>query len=130
MFRRSLNSRGEGMKSIFLYLISLIVAASVALPFAEISSAAQAEVRHTIIATTGDPAPDGGNYLPGSFSNVRLNASSQVTFDASVGPPFTTGVFVSDGKTTSTVALGTNPSFGAVNNPFITPNGDVVFDVN
>ncbi|HJY27778.1 MAG TPA: choice-of-anchor tandem repeat NxxGxxAF-containing protein [Pyrinomonadaceae bacterium] len=118
------------MKSIFPYLISLIVAASLALPFAEISSAAQVEVRHTIIATTGDPAPDGGNYLPGSFANVRLNASSQVTFDASVGPPFTTGVFVGDGKTTSTVALGSNPSFGAVNNPFITPNGDVVFDVN
>jgi hypothetical protein len=118
------------MKSIFLYLIILTVAASMALPFAEISSAAQAEVRHTIIATTGDPAPGGGNYLPGSFSNVRLNASSQVTFDANVGPPFTTGVFVGDGKSTTTIALGTNPSFGAVNNPFITPNGDVVFDVN
>ena len=127
---RPINSRREGMKSIFLYLIILTVAASMALPFAEISTAAQVEVRHTIIATTGGPAPDGGNYLPGSFSNVRLNASSQVTFDASVGPPFTTGVFVGDGKTTTTVALGTNPNFGAVNNPFITPNGDVVFDVN
>ena len=118
------------MKSILLYLIILTVAASMALPFAQISSAAQVEVRHTIVAATGDPAPTGGNYLPGSFSNVSLNASSEVTFDASVGPPFTTGVFVGDGTTTSTVALGSNPSLGAVSNPFITPNGDIVFDVN
>ena len=125
------------MKSIFLYVIVLGVAMSLALPFAQFSltTVAQAEVRHTIIATTGEAAPAGGNYLPSSFSNVSLNARHEVAFDASVGPPFTTGVFVGDGRTTSTVALGTNPdpaapSFGSVSNPFITSNGEVVFDVN
>jgi len=66
---------------------------------------------------------------------VRLNPRHDVAFDAAVGPPFTTGVFVADGKTISTIALGTNPdpaapSFGFVSDPFITPNGEVVFDVN
>jgi len=116
------------MKSIFLYTIILAVAASMTLPFTQTTSA-QTEVRHTIIATTGDVAPAGGNYLPSSFFNVRLNASHQVAFDAAVGPPFTTGVFVGDGKTTTAVALGT-PTFGSVSDPFITPNGDVVFDAN
>jgi hypothetical protein len=104
------------MKSIFLYLIIVTVAASMALPFGS-----QTKV-HTIIAATGDATPDGGTYLPSSFSNVRLNAASQVAFDAAVGPSFTSGVFVGDGKTTSTVALG------SVADPFITSNGDVVFD--
>ena len=56
-------------------------------------------------------------------------------FDASVGPPFTTGVFVSNGKTISMIALGANPdpaapSFGTVSDAFITSNSEVVFDVN
>ena len=43
----------------------------------------------------------------------------------------TTGVFVGDGKITSTTALADNSSFGSSRcNPFITPNGDVVFDAN
>jgi len=123
------------MKSTFLYLFVLVAAASIALPFGEMSSAAQTEARHTVIATTGDASPAGGNYLTSSFSNVRLNASHQVAFGATIGPPFTTGVFVGDGKTTTTVALGANPdpaapSFGSVSDPFITSNGDVVFDAN
>src|SRR6185369_16884011 len=121
---------------VFLYLIVLAVAVSMSLPFAEISSAANVKVRHTVIAATGDAAPTGGNYLPSSFSNARLNASHQVTFDAVVGDPlFATGIFVGDGKTTSVVALGPNPDpsapvFDSVANPFITPNGEVVFDAN
>ena len=124
------------MKRAFLYLIFLSMVLSTTLQFAPASSAAgPTKVSHTIIAMTGDIAPIGGSYLPGSFSAVRLNPRHDVVFDASVGPPFTTGVFVADGKTTSTIALGTNPdpaapSFGSVSNPFITPNGDVVFDVN
>ena len=44
-------------------------------------------------------------------------------------------MFVRDGRTTFAIALGTNPdpaapSFGTVLNPFITRNGDVVFEVN
>jgi hypothetical protein len=123
------------MKSTFLYLIVLVMAASISLPFAQITSTAQTETRHTIIATTGDATPAGGNYLTSSFSNVRLNASHQVAFDATIGPPFTTGVCVGDGKTTATVALGANPdpaapSFGSVSDPFITSNGEVIFDAN
>ena len=122
------------MRRVFLYLIVLAATAAIA----QIPSAADGNVtlRHTVIAASGDEAPTGGNYLPFSFSNVRLNARHEVTFDAVVGAPlFATGVFVGDGKTTSTVALGPNPDpsapvFDFVTNPFITPNGDVVFDVN
>jgi len=119
-----------------MYLVILAVASFMVLPFAQLSSAAATvTVRHTIIATTGDAAPAGGNYLQFSFANVRLNARHEVAFDAVVGPPFVPAVFVSDGKTTSTLALGFNPdpaapSFTSVSNPFITPYGDVVFDAN
>src|SRR4029079_12056434 len=80
-------------------------------------------------------APAGGNYLAQSFLNATLNARHAVAFDATVSGPsgVTTGVFVGDGETASTIALGINPagtSFGFVANPFITSNGDVVFDVN
>lgn len=107
------------MKRGFLYIVILTVISSISL---HISSAADTKVtvRHTIIAATGDAAPEGGNYL--SFSNVSLNARHDVAFDASVGP--TTGVFVSDGRTTSTTSLE------SATNPFITANGDVVYDVN
>ncbi len=126
------------MKRVFLYLIVLMLTASMSQSLLQISSAADGnfKVRHTVIAASGDATPAGGNYLPSSFSNVRLNARHQVAFDASVGgSSFTTGVFVGDGKTTSTIALAENPdpaapSFGSVSNPFITPNGDVVFDAN
>jgi len=113
------------MKRVFLYLIVLILTASIAQPLLQVSSA-NTNVRHTVIAASGDAAPAGGNYLSSSFANVALNARQDVAFDASVG--VTTGVFVGDGKTTTTTALG--DSFGFVSNPFITANGDVVFDAN
>jgi hypothetical protein len=65
-----------------------------------------------------------------------LNARHEVAFDAFLtGPPPTFGVFVGDGTRTSTIALGVNPdpaapSFGFPFSPFITPNGDVVFQAN
>ncbi|HEY0765543.1 MAG TPA: choice-of-anchor tandem repeat NxxGxxAF-containing protein [Pyrinomonadaceae bacterium] len=113
------------MKRVFLYLTVLILTASIAQPLLQISSA-NTKVRHTVIAASGDAAPAGGNYLSSSFANVSLNARHDVAFDASVG--VTTGVFVGDGKTTTTTALG--DTFGFVSNPFITANGDVVFDAN
>lgn len=113
------------MKRTFLYPVVLAVAASMALPFAQISSAAAGEtnVRHTIIAATGGAAPGGGNYL--SLRNATVNAQHQVAFDAVVnGPTSGSGVFVGDGNTTSSVMLG------SATRPFITPNGEVVFTVN
>ena len=89
---------------------------------------------HTIIAASGDADPAGGIYLPFSFQNATLNPRNVVAFDAIVtGPPATSGVFAGDGKIASTIALGINPdpaapSFGMVSNPFITSNGEVVFD--
>lgn len=94
-----------------------------------------ARPHHTIVAASGGVAPAGGNYLP-RFSQARLNARHEVAFDAVVGgPPFTSGVFVGNGRTTSTIALGANPdpaapSFGEVQDPFVTPNGEVVFQAN
>ena len=126
------------MKRASLCTAVLLLPALLALPFGQTSWAASANIalRHTIIALSGSAAPAGGNYLPFSFINATLNARHEVAFDAFVsGPPFTTGVFVGDGNTTSAIALGTNPdpaapSFGSVFNPFIKSNGDVVFDVN
>jgi hypothetical protein len=111
--------------------------AAVVLSSTQTSSAADTsgKVSHTIIAASGGAAPTGGNYSPLAFLNVRLNARQAVAFDAVVtGPPPTTGIFVRDANTTSTIALGLNPdpaapSFGMVFNPFLTPNGEVVFDV-
>jgi len=126
------------MKRAILYTVVLLLPALMALPSAQMSSAGGAKVKvsHTVVAATGAAAPAGGNYSTFSFFNATLNARHAVAFDAFViGPHPTTGVFVGDGKTTSTIALGANPdpaapSFGFVFNPFITPNGDVVFDVN
>jgi hypothetical protein len=115
----------------------VLVPALMALPFAQMSSAAggRAEVRHTIIAASGNAAPAGGIYSP-FLGKPILNARDQVVFDAGLTGPSTSGVFVGDGTMTSTIALGGNPdptagNFGFVNNSFFfTPNGDVVFDVN
>jgi len=90
-------------------------------------------VRHTVVATSGVAAPAGGNYF--IFFNARLNARPEVVFDALLSGPSTTGVFVGDGRTTSTIALGGNPdpvagNFGFVINPLVTSNGNVVFDGN
>src|SRR5215468_10841352 len=124
------------MKRAILYTVVLLLPTLMALPSAQMSSAAGAKVKvsHTVVVASGAAAPAGGNYI--TFLNATLNARHAVAFDAFViGPHPTTGVFVGDGKTTSTIALGANPdpaapSFGFVLNPFITPNGDVVFDVN
>lgn len=119
-----------------LWYSTVLLSAIVALPSAQVPSDAEARVRHTVIAASGDAAPTGGTYLPFSFINARLNTRHEVAFDAVVsGPPLTTSVFVGDGRTTSAIALGTStdpavPSFGAVFNPFITANGNVVFQAN
>ena len=92
----------------------------------------QAQVRHTIIAASGEAAPAGGNY--GNFLNtISLNARGQVAFDVLLGGPSTSGVFVSNGTTTSTIALGGNPdpaagNFFFVSAPWITTSGDVIFN--
>ena len=119
-----------------LWYSLVLLSAIVALPSAQVPSDAEARVRHTVIAASGDAASTGGTYLPFSFINARLNTRHEVAFDAVVsGPPLTTSVFVGDGRTTSAIALGTSPdpavpSFGEVFNPFITANGNVVFQAN
>ena len=91
------------------------------------------DVRHTIIVQSGEATPAAGNYSPFSFANVTFNDAHRVAFDAFViGQSPTSGVFVGDGKSTSTIALGVTPSpagssFGSVSDPTITRNGAVVF---
>ena len=92
----------------------------------------EAQVRHTIIAASGDAAPSGGSYV-GFLNTLAVNARGQVTFDARLGGPSKTGVFVSDGTTTFPIALGGNPdptasNFNFVSTPFLTTRGDVIFD--
>ena len=99
----------------------VVLSAIIAQPIASISSAAGGRIDglHTIVAASGDATPAGGRYLP-LFFNARLNTRHEVAFDAFVnGPPITTGVFVGNGRTASTIVLGTNPdpaapSFGFV----------------
>jgi hypothetical protein len=115
-----------------------VLLALAVLSFTRMSSggATTSRVRHTIIAASGGAAPVGGNYITFSFFNATLNARHGIAFDAFLsGPPPTSGVFVREGKTTSAIALGVHPdpaapSFGTVSNPFLTQNGNVVFDVN
>ena len=104
-----------------------------ALPFGHMTWASGVNMSHSIVAAAGAPAPAGGNYL--MFLHARLNDRPEVAFDAILGGPSHSGVFVGDGRRTTTIALGGNPdpatgNFGFVNDPFITPNGNVVFDVN
>jgi hypothetical protein len=92
---------------------------------------AQAQVRHTIIAASGDAAPAGGNYL-GFFSTPASNVGGQVAFDAFLGGPSRLGVFIGRGTTTSAIALGGDPdpaaaNFGFVIAPFLTTLGEVIF---
>jgi hypothetical protein len=94
----------------------------------------RAQVRHTIIAASGDAAPAGGNYAR-FLNTLALNARGQVAFDARLGGPNATGVFVSDGTKTSAIALGGNPdptagNFNFVSTPFITTRGDVIFNAD
>ena len=121
-----LSNIGRRLMTRALWYSTVLLSAIVALPSAQVPSDAEARVRHTFIAASGDTAPTGGTYLPFSFINARLNTRHEVAFDAVVsGPPLTTSVFVGDGRTTSAIALGTStdpavPSFGAVFDPFIT----------
>ena len=96
------------------------------------AAGARAQVRHTIIAATGDAAPAGGNYA--FFNIVTSNVRGEVAFDAALGGPSSSGVFVSRGLTSSTIALGTpDPAAGDflfVFNPSITAQGDVIFDAD
>jgi hypothetical protein len=90
-------------------------------------------MRHTIVAASGGAAPAGGNYI--AFSSASLNARNDVVFDAFLGGPSITGVFVGDGTRTSTIALGGNQdpaaaNFAFVENPYIAANGNVLFDAN
>lgn len=115
-------------------LLRLVTFALIALMLSQLLSVTgvQAQVRHTIIAASGDAAPAGGNYT--SFLNtLAVNARGQVTFDARLGGPSTTGVFVNDGFRTSVIALGGNvdptaANFNFVSNPFVTTRGDVILD--
>ena len=115
-------------------LVRLICCALIALPFFQFVSviSVRAQVQHTIIAASGDAAPAGGNYA-GFLNTLAANARGQVTFDARLGGPSATGVFVSDGNTTSTIALGPDPTagnFNFVSTPFITTRGDVIFNAD
>jgi len=115
-------------------LIRLLCCAFIALPFFQFVSVISvcAQVRHTIIAATGDAAPAGGNYV-GFLNTLAVNARGQVTFDARLGGPSATGVFVNDGNTTSAIALGPDPTaanFNFVSTPFITTRGDVIFNAD
>src|ERR1700759_3817819 len=97
------------------------------------SDSAKHSALHTIVAMSGDTAPQGGAYASFAFFNDRLNERGAVAFDAVVGPPLTLGIFEADGDKVSAIAFGMNPnpakpSFGSVMNPFVTSGGDVVFD--
>ena len=93
---------------------------------------AHAQVKHNVLAATGEAAPAGGNYV--SFlSNRVFNVRGEVAFDALVSGPGGSGVFVSHDKTTSTIALGSdlNPAggnFDFVFGPSLTTSGDVIFN--
>ena len=115
--------------------IVLVCALILMLPVAQMALAAGAKagVSHTVVAASGTAAPAGGNYA--ILTHVTVNARSQIAFDASLGGPSTSGVFVGDGRRTSTIALGGDPdpaaaNFAFVGNPFFTADGDVVFDAN
>src|SRR5262245_34810717 len=97
-----------------------VVCAVIALTVAQLLwfSGAQAKVRHTIIAASGAAAPAGGQYV-GFFSNPSSNARGQVAFDAFLGGPSNSGVFVSDGRRTSVIALGGDPDPAAGNFNFV-----------
>jgi len=71
------------------------------------------QINNTVIASTGTAAPAGGNYL--LFHTVALQAQHRVVFDAVLGGPSTSGVFLADEQTTTVVALGGNPDPAARN---------------
>ena len=118
-----------------LWCSLVLLSAIVALPSAQVPSDADARIRHTVIAASGDAAPAGGTYL---FLLHQCQVEHTARGHVRCGrqrAPLTTGVFVGDGRTTSAIALGTSPdpavpSFGEVFNPFVTANGNVVFQAN
>ncbi len=94
---------------------------------------ANAQIQNTAIATAGAGAPAGGNYL--SFNTLSMNERGQVAFDANLTGTSSSGIFVADRSTTSTVALGSNAgpglgNFGFVGAPSITPSGEVFFSAD
>lgn len=95
---------------------------------------AHAQVRHSILAATGEAAPTGGNYV-NFIANRAFNVRGQVAFDAFVSGAGGSGIFVSHDKITSTVALASDPnpaggSFDFVFGPSLTTNGDVIFNTS
>jgi len=114
----------------FIYCALLALTLSQVLSLTGVRS----QVRHTVIAASGDAAPAGGNYTE-FLNTLALNARGQVAFDARLSGPSKTGVFVSDYISTSTIALGGNPdptagNFNFVSTPFITTRGDVIFNTD
>ena len=112
------------------------ICALIALTLAQLlwttSVRAQAPVNHTIIAASGDVAPEGGNYR--SFTTIAVNARGQVAFDAFLTGPSTSGVIFCDRKKTSPISFGGNPepapgNFSVCIVPCIT-TGDVIFDTS
>jgi hypothetical protein len=117
----------EGLARKPTFLVALTLAQFV------FPASARAQAKHTIIAATGTAAPAGGNYL--FLNTIAVNARGQVAFDAGLGGPSRSGVFVSDGKTTSAIALGGTPdpaagNFGVIFTPSLTTRGDVIFDTD
>jgi len=82
--------------------VVLVCALILTLPVAQMTLSAGAETgaSHTVVAASGTAAPAGGNYA--TFTHVTVNARSQIAFDASLGGPSTSGVFVGDGRRTAT----------------------------
>jgi hypothetical protein len=95
--------------------VVLVCALILTLPVAQMTLSAGAETgaSHTVVAASGTAAPAGGNYA--IFTHVTVNARSQIAFDASLGGPSTSGVFVGDGRRTATIALGGDPDPAAAN---------------
>lgn len=120
------------MKRSVLYS-TLLAPAIALLPFGHATWASGVKIRHTIVAASGDAASSGGNYI--FFLNARVSTPPEVVFDAFLGGPSHTGVFVGRGGMTSAIALGGNldptaGNFGLVMSPFITRDGNVVFVAN
>jgi len=112
------------------------VCALTALALAQFSWSAEAreQVTHTVIAATGTAAPSGGNFLF-FFSTPAVNARGQVAFDAFLGGPSHSGVFVTDRTGVSPTALGGDPdpasgNFPFVSTPALTERGDVIFQTD
>ena len=110
---------------------SFAVAGMIAATLTQVLSPASAwaEVTHTVIAATGTSAPGGGLFF--LFSTLGMNARGEVAFDAFLqGTSRPSGIFVGDGRTTSAIARGPDPTsgiFGFVQSPAIGAGGEVVF---